>query len=248
MHVVIIEDEKPTALMLQQFVLQYDNNINAGVIIESVQQGIKWFDNNQQPDLIFSDIELLDDNVFVLFRKVSIQCPVVFITAYDKYLSRAFEVNSISYILKPFQYNDLANALRKFKQLRQNFNSQLLSLLPQEFKRKIYKSRFVIKAKGGIILLEASGIVYFQVKNGISYAYNADGKPFIINDNLNKLEELVDPELFFRINRGEMININFIEKIYPCAKECLTIQLKLVKVNFQTSSNRTPEFRKWISR
>lgn len=248
MQVIIIEDEKPAALRLQQYIQQYDVNTGVTVIIESVQQGVDWFNQNKQPDLIFSDIELLDNNVFELFKKVSIECPVIFITSYDRFALQAFEVNSISYLLKPFQYADVANALNKFEQIKRSFSSHILKLLPQEFVKKTYKQRFVTKVKGGVALLEISGIAYLQVKNGVTFAFNAENNSFIINENLNTLEKIIDPEVFFRINRSEMVNINFIERIYSSSKESLTIQLKFMKVSFQTSSTRTPEFRKWINR
>jgi two-component system response regulator LytT len=249
MKVVVIEDEPLAAEQLCDYVRRYDPEAAILGILTSVQEAVCWFGEHTAPDLILSDIELLDGNVFRLFERVEIPCPIIFTTAYDHFLMQAFDRNGIGYLLKPLEYEKFAAAMRKFEQLRRSFtllSSELLRELKTTLAQPQYKERFVIKARGGIYLLETRRVAYIQIQDEIPFAYDEQGARYPLNENLNHLEKVLDPLTFFRINRSEIVNIRFIEKLEHYFNDRLAIKLKSLNVTLISSINRTPELRRWI--
>jgi len=249
MKVLIIEDELPAREKLAKYIERYDRRIKIAGALESVSQTIEWFAANETPELVFSDIELLDGNVFAVFERVEIDCPVIFTTAYDQFLMQAFEQSGIAYLLKPFSYEKFAAAMRKFEALRENFVSAQMNFwreIQSSLRQPKYKERFVVKTREGIKLLETRQIAFVQMQNEIPFAFDAAGKKFPLNDSLAVLEKILDPQRFFRLNRSEIVNLDYIENLKPDFHDRLEISLKNLKVKLVSSVNRTPELRKWL--
>jgi DNA-binding LytR/AlgR family response regulator len=248
MKVVVIEDEPLAAEKLCDFIRRYNPQVTILSVLTSIKEAIRYFRAHPSPDLIFSDIELLDGNAFRIFERVQTPCPIIFTTAYDQFLLPAFDKNGIGYLLKPLEYEKFIAAMRKFEQLQRSFtlSSDLLHELKTTLAQPKYKERFVIKARGGIYLLETRQVVYIQIQDEIPFAYDEKGAKYPLNENLNQLEKALDPLLFFRINRSEIVNIHFIEKLEPYFHDRLTVRLKHLNVALISSINRTPELRRWI--
>jgi two-component system response regulator LytT len=249
MKVLVIEDEPLAAEQLCDYARRYDLEVAIVGVLTSVKEAVSWFREHSSPDLILSDIELLDGDVFRLFEQVEIPCPIIFTTAYDHFLQQAFDINGIGYLLKPLEYEKFAAAMRKFEQLQRSFsllNSELLRELKTTLAQPRYKERFVIKAKGGIHLLETRRVAYIQIQNEIPFAYDEQGIKYPLNETLNQLEKTLDPLVFFRVNRGEIVNLNFIERLEPYFNDRLAIILKRLDVTLISSISRTPELRRWI--
>jgi DNA-binding LytR/AlgR family response regulator len=248
MRVVVIEDEVPAAEKLCDFINRYDDSIEVAAKLESIAETRLWFRENKSPDLIFSDIELLDGNIFEFLENEEPNNPIIFTTAYDRFLLQAFERNGIAYLLKPFTFENFVAAMLKLEKLKQNFAAQIniWQEIQKNFTQPKYKERFVVRIRGGIQFIETTQISYLQIRDGILFAIDATGNKFPLSENLNNLEQILDPQMFFRINRSEMVNLNFIERLEPYFNDRLTIRLRNPKVRLIASTNRTPNLRKWI--
>jgi len=221
--------------------------------VQSVQQGLSYLKENDMPDLILSDIELLDGKVFKLYEQYEVKSPIIFTTAYDQYLLEAFQTNGIAYLLKPFSNEDLKKALDKYLKLFGGEEKSGLDLkMIDELKsalfnsQKEYKKRFTIKKKSGIFLLNTEDVSYFSADDDLVFAYDKDNKKHVVNYRMSDLEEMLDPAIFFRINRSEIININFIEKMEPYFGNRLVVKMKNAKERLKTSGPKTSIFRKWV--
>lgn len=249
MRVVVIEDELPAVEKLCDFINRYDDSIQVATKLESVAETRLWFRENKPPDLIFSDIELLDGNVFEFLETEEPNNPIIFTTAYDRFLLQAFERNGIAYLLKPFTFENFAAAMLKLEKLKQNFAAAHMNFwqeIQKNFTQPKHKERFVVKIRGGIQFVETREIAYLQIRDGILFAFDAAGNKFPLGENLNNLEQTLNPQMFFRINRSEMVNLTFIERLEPYFNDRLTIRLRNPKVKLVASTNRTPNLRKWI--
>ncbi|HQU84440.1 MAG TPA: LytTR family DNA-binding domain-containing protein [Pyrinomonadaceae bacterium] len=249
MKVLIIEDELPARDKIAKFIERYDRKIKIVSNLESVSQSAKWFTENETPELIFADIELLDGNIFALFEQIEISCPIIFTTAYDQFLLPAFERNGIAYLLKPFSYEKFSAAMQKFENLRENLASAQMNFwreIQADLHQPKFKERFVIKTRDGIQLLETKQISFIQMQNELPFAFDATGKKFPLNNSLSTLEKMLDPKQFFRINRSEIVNIDYIENLKPDFRDRLEIKLKNLKVRLFSSASRTSELKKWL--
>ena len=249
MKVVIIEDEPLAREKLAKLVKRYDAKIEITGNLERVAETIEWFAQNSIPDLVFADIELLDGNIFEVFKTCTITCPIIFTTAYDQFLLQAFEQNGIAYLLKPFDFDKFSNAMQKFELLKNNFVSaqnEFWQEIQASLKQPKYKERFVVKLKCGIQLLETKNIAFIQMRDEILFAFDANGNKFPLNETLSNLENLLNPNHFFRLNRSEMVNLSFIENIKPDFHDRLVIYLRNLNIKLVSSISRTPELRKWL--
>lgn len=167
MRVIIIEDEPLAAEKLSGFIGRYNDSIKIVENLESIKEVKNWFRVNSPPDLIFSDIELLDGNVFEFYENAGLNCPIIFTTAYDQFLMQAFEQSGIAYLLKPFTFENFVQAMQKLEKLKQNFAAAQMDFLREvqnSFSKKKYKQRFVVKQRGGIQFVETENISYFQIQ------------------------------------------------------------------------------------
>ena len=214
MNVVIIEDEKPSARLLERKLNAIGVEVN--MKLHSVEDSIQWFVNNPEPDLIFLDIQLSDGLSFEIFETVKIVAPVIFTTAYDEYAIQAFKLNSIDYLLKPIDKNELSFAVNKFKSNFQNENkevnlSEIKKLISNNSKE--YKKRFTVNVGTSIKIFNTIDIACFYSQDKTSFLLTNSGRSYILDSSLDKIYDTLDPEVFFKVNRKYVLNINEIKDI-----------------------------------
>lgn len=248
MRLLLLEDEEPALEQLRRLALRFYPAATVVAECQQVSEAAAYLRAHPAPDLILSDIELLDGNVFRLFEQVAVSSPVVFVTAYDQFLTQAFEQNGIAYVLKPLRYEALAAALQKFERLRHAFQADALrhlaALAAPAAPR--YKERLVSKARNGLYLLEVADLAYFQLRNGVTHAVDQQGRSFVLSETLSQLEAVLDPAAFFRLNRSEMVHLRAVERLEPYFNDTLVVHLKGQATTLTSSTHRTPELRKWI--
>lgn len=256
MNVLIIEDERLIAEEMQSTILAIDSNIHILGIIPSLKAANNWFMANAEPDLIFCDIKLSDGLSFEIFEKFTLKCPVVFCTAYEEYAIRAFKVNGIDYLLKPVQEADIQQAIEKVKS---KISSNAIA--PPDLQALVkflgnpnisapqYKERFIIQHNNKWLPLETKQVALFY-KDVINSIYNFNGEKFIYDTaSLDEIEEMINPNVFFRANRQAIINIDAIQSVRPFGNQKLIAQLKApLKLEIDISREKAPLFKKWMDR
>ncbi len=248
--VIIIEDEKPAARRLQRMLSKLD--IQVEIMLHSVSEAINWFNKNKHPDLIFLDIQLNDGLSFEIFENIKTDSAIIFTTAYDEYALKAFKLNSIDYLLKPIDEDELETAIKKFRNTQQNSAnidvSELRSLLTQSTKEKTFKSRFTAQVGQHLKLVEVSEIACFYSENKSTYVKCFTGRNYPIDISLENLEEELDPDKFFRINRKAIVNIDAIEDIISYTNSRLELKLRKFE-DFQliVSRERVKDFKAWLN-
>ena len=183
MKIMIIEDEILAAEKMTNFIKKYDSKIEISATLDSVRGCINWFEKNEMPDLIFSDIELLDGNVFSFLSKIKITCPIIFATAYDEFLIKAFNENGIAYLLKPFDFKAFQKAMEKYEQLKnnfENFDDVLIDKIKTSFSRNEnnYKKRFAVKTTKGIFIINVDEITFIRAEEGLVFCTTKNQKKF----------------------------------------------------------------------
>lgn len=252
MNIVIVEDEQPAAKRLAKLVRAQRAIVNVMANIESVKEAVSYFSSEALPDLVFMDIQLADGLSFDIFRKVDLQVPVIFTTAYDQYMLNAFKVNSIDYLLKPIDEEELEQALNKFDRLKREQVNTVLSkpIIDQLFghlQQPNYKKRFLIKSGQQISYLPTEKIRYFFSDEGIVQAKSIEGRKFIIDFTLDQLEQLLDPDNFFRVNRKFIIHVESIKKVYPFFNSRLKINvIPSTDMEIIVSRDRVSNFKRWL--
>jgi len=249
MKALIIEDEILASKHLLQ-VLEEVGDISVITVLESISETIEWFSKNPQPEIVFMDIHLADGSAFEIFNHISINCPVVFTTAYDEYALKAFKVNSIDYLLKPIEASDVQDALKKLKGLSgsESLKTALNNLVASYGKTSKYKKHFLIPSKGDkLIPVQTSDLACFYIDSGIVKAFSTDGKTYKFDYTLDELAELLDPEIFFRANRQFIISRASIKDIDIWFNSRLSVNLKIaVPEKILISKVRISEFKKWF--
>lgn len=249
MNCLIIEDEKVAAERLMNLIQQYDKDIKVLDVLQSVRKGVEWFQsNNNSPDLVFIDIQLSDGLSFEIFEQTEVTAPLIFTTAYDEYALKAFKVNSIDYILKPIDFDELSNAIDKFKANHQQktysnhvFDSVLKTLTND------YKSKFVIKVGEHLKVIQTNEVQCFCSMEKSTFLQNLQGRDYAINYSLDQLEELLDPQKFFRINRSYIVAFPAIKDIVSYSNSRLEIKLTSTQSEeIIVSRDRVTEFKSWL--
>jgi DNA-binding LytR/AlgR family response regulator len=215
MRVIIVEDEKLAAERLVTMLAQYDPAIDVIACFESVEETAAYLRQHAHPDLLLLDIHLSDGHSFEIFKQVSYNKPVIFTTAFDQYALEAFRIFSIDYILKPVTQAALASAINKFKSLSVNFSAVDLTKLTSETGYQRYKKRFLGKVGQRLFFITSDNIAYLQADNKIVYLIDKEGSRYVVDYTLEQLQELVDPKLFFRLNRSFIVSINAIQQVKP---------------------------------
>ena len=250
MNILIIEDEKIAANNLEKMLHQIDININVQSKIDSIEESVKWLSNNTV-DLIFLDIHLADGLCFNIFEQIKVKTPIIFTTAYDQYAIKAFKVNSIDYLLKPIEIRELEQSLEKFKELNQIQNAKTIDYnsLIKVLNNKIeYQERFIVRYAEKIKSIKADDIAYFYVNNENVFLCTKSNNNYPIDYSLDKLETIINPKDFFRINRQFIVNISSIENMYSLSKSRIKIELKPKSDNeIIVSYSRMSDFRKWLN-
>ncbi len=250
MKVVIVEDEKPAARRLKR--LLEKEEFDVAVMLHSVSEAIEWFKNNNQPDLVFLDIQLSDGLSFEIFENFQLTSAVIFTTAYDKYALEAFKLNSIDYLLKPIDTTDLQIALKKHQLFKPQEHNMLLSLndvktLLLSKTEKSFKDRFTVKVGQQIKMLPTHEIECFYSEEKATFIHTNTGRDYITEHTLEQLEQLLNPEVFFRINRKFFVNINAIKNIVAYSNSRLKINLTTLQNHeLIVSRERVKNFKKWL--
>src|SRR5436305_7116253 len=213
MKILLIEDETPALENLKMCISGIDGNIEIVASAGSVADSLSWLKNNATPDLILMDIQLSDGLSFHILKEDSIKCPVIFITAYDKYMVDAFEYNCIDYLLKPIECNKLTNVLNKYKNLKNHFINNYASIFEYLQTGKKNKSRIIVKKGTEFLSLKLEDVVYFFTEHKLVFAVDKDNRKFLCETgSLADVEAIVDEKNFFRANRKFIVNANFITK------------------------------------
>jgi len=253
MKVIIFEDELPAQEKLLGKIKEHLPTAKVVGIARTVMDAKALLVQHPNIDLIFSDIELLDGITFEIFENTKLICPIIFCTAFDQYLLKAFQSNGIAYLLKPYDNEAFVEAIEKYETMFAASKEPALSPdLLLEFKALVsakqqkYSTRFIVKKKEGIKLLNVTDIVSFEASGDFSFAYDNLSKKHIINSSIGEIESKLNPTSFFRINRSEIVNIDYITQIESHFKNRLIIKLKHREETLNTSSSKTPEFRVWL--
>mgnify|MGYP003624135396 CR=1 FL=1 len=250
MNVLIIEDEKPSARRLQRMLASIQ--VQAEVMLHSVEESITWFKNNEHPDLIFLDIQLSDGLSFEIFETIDIQSAVIFTTAYDEYALQAFKLNSIDYLLKPIDADELEKAVKKYQDrvpkqqaVTIDFND-IKKLLVNPIDRE-YKKRFSVKVGQHLKLINIEDIECFYSENKGTYVYTTEGRSYLLDTTLELLENELEPQTFFRINRKFFVNINAIKDMVSYTNSRLQIKLNSYKDDeVIVARERVKDFKAWL--
>lgn len=249
MKIVIIEDEPLVARDLQNILKRVEPNALIEAILTSVDSSGKYFASHTQPDLILSDIQLSDGISFDIFEKLHLTCPIIFTTAYDDYAIRAFKLNSIDYLLKPIDGNELSAAIAKYKSLTSEniLAEQLKSMISnwQQVPHKKYKERFLSLHRNTLVPVAQNEIAFFQ-KDELIYVHTLTNERYISeHQTMDEIEGLLNPEFFFRVNRQFIIHIQSVGRIKTTHKG-LTVQLKPpFNTEIDISREKAVAFKSW---
>lgn len=249
MQVLILEDERLSAERLQELLWRVLPVCKVVGILESVEAAVEWWSNNPKPDLIFVDIHLADGSSFEFLRKANVQVPLVFTTAYDRHALEAFQLNSLDYLLKPIDAQDLDRALAKFSQWKnvslldvERLESTLKQLTKQPFKQ-----RFLVRYGDNLAYRNTEEIAYFYADDKTVYLVGIDAKRYIVDYRLEQLEELLNPAYFFRINRKFIGHITAIQRMKSTFNGRIQVFLKpLPEGDAFVSKEKVSEFKTWI--
>lgn len=253
-RVVIIEDETIAAQRLSKMLLEENSDLQVVQVIQTVEDTVDWFQTNPTPDLVFMDIHLADGLAFRIFDKITIDCPIIFTTAYDQYALQAFQVNSIDYLLKPISREDLQRALGKYGKIEGKAtsaveNSQLNALMEMfNQQSRQYQSYFLIPVKDKLVPLAIAEVACFYLEDKVSRAVMYNGKTLVVGKPLDVIVEQLDPHLFFRTNRQYVVAHKAIESISMWFGGKLSLSLSVkVPERIIISKARVPEFKEWYT-
>ncbi|MBE0655497.1 MAG: response regulator transcription factor [Bacteroidales bacterium] len=250
MNILIIEDEILAAEKLEDMLKEVDPSLKVQAKLGSIRESVKWL-MQYTADLIFLDIQLSDGISFTIFEQVAVNTPIIFTTAFDQYAVKAFQLNSIAYLLKPIRKSDLEESLRKFKNLKSAFTIDFESLLAYlQGREPGYKKRFMIQIGEKIKKIEVSEIAYFYVLEKAIYLRIFQGNSYPLEFTLDKLETMLDPALFFRINRKYIVNIESIHSMMAYSRGRVKLDLKPKpddEYDTIVSIDRSSDFKKWLN-
>lgn len=252
MKVIIIEDEIPAAKRLEKLLHNYNDEIEIVHKADSVESSVRYLTSVQNIDLIFMDIQLADGLSFDIFEKVKISKPVIFTTAFDQYTLKAFKVNSIDYLLKPIDENELYQSLDKYQKLypktQEDFSGKITRLL-QEMNAVKYKERLLIKRGQQLSYLKTESTAYCFADGKLCYAVDFNGAKYLLENNLSQLEEQLQPDNFYRINRHLLINIEAVKKVHTWLGGRLKVEMPFTTTaETVVSRERVNGFKEWLGR
>jgi DNA-binding LytR/AlgR family response regulator len=251
MNILIVEDEALAADRLEKILKEITPEITVLAKLGSIKESVKWLMLNSA-DLIFLDIQLSDGLSFSIFDQVSVQTPVIFTTAYDQYAIKAFQLNSVSYLLKPIRKNDLAESLQKYKSLKSAFSIDFDSLLSViQGNKPEYRKRFLIQIADKFRKVEVEDIAFFYASDRNVFLTTLDGHSYPMDISLDSLENVIDPALFFRINRKYIVSMKSIANMFAWSRSRIKLVLKPAtddEMDTIVSIDRTADFKKWMNK
>lgn len=255
MTTIIIEDEKPAARRLQRMLEKLDVNVEQ--TLHSVEESVNWFQSNKHPDVIFLDIQLSDGLSFEIFEHIELHSFIIFTTAYDEYALQAFKLNSIDYLLKPIDDEELSAAIEKYKKLQQQLgfgNRNDVQLHYEEIKKLLinplereYKKRFTVKVGQHLKMISTDDIDCFYSENKGTYIHTTEGRNYLMETTLDALENELSPKEFFRVNRKLIVSLQAIQDIVAYSNSRLKLKLKSYCVDeIIVARERVKDFKEWI--
>jgi len=252
LKLLIFEDESLSAEHLVNLINRYDSSVEIQGIMESVKQGVEWLNNHPEPDLLLMDIQLSDGSCFELFKQISQDIPVIFTTAYNEYAVQAFKVNSIDYLLKPIDFQELKLAFEKFRKQgkKRTFNPE--QIYDQVYSRLIqnsqYKKRLLVKIGEQLKQVNTEDIAYFLFNEGMCWAVTFAKNRLPVDYSLDEIEQMFDPKMFYRINRKFIVRPEAIEKIHTYFNNRLKLQLRPdPETDVLVSRERVSDFKNWLN-
>jgi DNA-binding LytR/AlgR family response regulator len=245
-NILIIEDEQPAAKRLEKMLVEAASDFKVIQHCDSIETSVEYLQTHSAPDLILLDIQLGDGLCFEIFNQVEVDSPIIFTTAYDEYAIKAFELNSIDYLLKPINREKLEQSIVRFRKRLSVVDPQLLVSLFNKDKRA-YKQRFLVSTATSLISVLTTEVAYFYSVEGSSFMITKQGKSYSVEYSLDKLEEMVSPEEFFRINRQYLVSLASIKKISIHSKSRIKLILEPASADEVVVSNaRSHTFRRWL--
>ena len=259
MKVLIVEDEELAVKKLRKTLASVDPNAEVAGVTDSIVATVNWIENNPLPDLILMDIELSDGQSFEIFNRVTIKCPVIFTTSYDEYALKAFKVNSVDYLLKPIQKEDLEAALQKMGQLKDIYKEpigradmnidSLVKELQEKLQLKEYRKRFLVRHAQKLVSVDTDEIAYFFSDGRLNFFKTFDNKKYVVDYTMDELEEMLDPQKYFRISRSFYISVDSVDQIHDYFGNRLLLHLKpAVEKESIVSREKVSEFKKWMGK
>lgn len=251
MKILIVEDEPLAAAQLAANIAGIKPDSQIMAVCDTVKSTVNWLQNNPAPDLSFFDIQLGDGLSFEIFEKVDFRQPVIFITAFNQYAIQAFKVNSIDYLLKPIDRNDLERALTKYDNLLQpktsGITTQMLEEIISSLKKKPFKERFLVKVGTHLRIVETKDVLYFYSLQKGTYLKLNDGKDYLLDNSLEQVEEVVDTSTFFRINRRYLVSLKSITDVITYSNTRLKLKVQQpIDDEFLVAREKVKEFKEWL--
>ena len=250
MKALIIEDEKPAARRLQRLLSELE--VEVSTMLHSVEESVDWFQKNDHPDLIFLDIQLSDGLSFEIFDVIAVKSAIIFTTAYDEYALQAFKLNSIDYLLKPIDDEELEKAVKKYREFKPEKEQisvdfeDIKKLLVNPLERE-YKKRFTAKVGQHLKIINADEVECFYSENKGTYAATTDGRNYLLDTTLENLDPELSPKIFFRVSRKFYVNVNHIKDIISYTNSRLQIKLNtFTEQEIVVSRERVKDFKLWL--
>ena len=253
MKVAIIEDEQPAAGRLKKMLQEMNSSIEVVAVLDSVETTVHYFNQGHQPDLAFMDIQLGDGLSFDIFEQAPVKSPVIFTTAFDQYTLRAFKVNSIDYLLKPIDVQELEKAVKKYQYLYpaagNPITEKIMRMMEQFSNNTQYKERLLIKRGQQLSYLKTEAMAYCFADGKLCYAVDFTGNKFLLENNLTQLDTQMNPAHFFRVNRQLMVHIDAVKKVHTWLGGRLKLELQPpTTTDTVVSRERVNGFKEWLNR
>ncbi|HEX6334541.1 MAG TPA: LytTR family DNA-binding domain-containing protein [Flavisolibacter sp.] len=259
MNIFIVEDEDLAVKKLRKTLQSVDASASVVGEADSIKSSVSWLENNPAPDLILMDIELADGQSFEIFNHTQVKSPVIFITSYDEYALKAFKVNSVDYLLKPVQKEDLEAALVKYREMKKLYTPEtpapdaaidnLVKQLQQKLQSKEYRKRFLVKHGQKLVSIEVTDIAYFFSDGRLNFFKTFDNRKFVVDYTMDELNDMLDPDRYFRISRSFFIALDSVEQIHDYFGNRLILHLKpATDKEAIVSREKVTDFKKWLGK
>ena len=249
MNVIILEDEIRAANHLERLLAKIAPEMRIVKKLDTVRNAVKFLQLNANVDLIFSDIQLADGLSFELFIQVSVNCPIIFTTAYDQYAIEAFKTNGIDYLLKPIEEERLNKAIEKVKKFNPSIDLEKIMTLVKRSETKTYKSRFMVKAGDKIKTIQIGEILAFYSMEKATFLYTTSNRSFYLEYSLDQLELLIDPDIYFKISRKYIVSFQACTNILVWSNSRLQLKIEgLSDRDIIVARERVSDFKKWLDR
>lgn len=258
MKILIVEDEMLAVKRLKKVIESIDPEMEVVGVTNSICSSVEWLNSSPAPDLIMMDIELADGQSFEIFKRTQVQSPVIFVTSYDEFAIQAFKVNSVDYLMKPVDREDMAASLQKLRQVKNIYAAQagksvnvekLVEALQERIQPKIFRKRFLIKHGQKLITVEIDEIAYFFVDGRLTFFRTFDNRKLVVDYTMDELETMLDPADFFRINRSSYVAMKAIDEMQDYFGNRYALRLKPASEEEAiVSRDRVTAFKTWMGK